>query len=163
MTKLSDLLVEDRILLSQNVASKKRVLELLSESVANTVAQLTSAEIFDCLISRERLGSTGLGHGVAIPHGRLKNVSRPVAAFLKLEVGIDYDAIDGQPVDLFYALLVPEQSTDEHLQILAMMAEMFSDQEMCTRLRAAKSKTEVHALLMNWQPDVRQVASRAHS
>jgi nitrogen PTS system EIIA component len=162
MTKLSELLDEDRILLSQNVASKKRVLELLSVSVADTVPQLTSAEIFNCLINRERLGSTGLGHGVAIPHGRLKNVDRPVAAFLKLEVGIDYDAIDGQPVDLFYALLVPEQSTDEHLQILAMLAEMFSDHELCARLRAAKSKTEINTLLMNWQPDTRQVVSRAH-
>jgi len=162
MTKLSELLVEDRILLSRNVASKKRVLELLSESVADTVSQLTSAEIFDCLVGRERLGSTGLGHGVAIPHGRLKNVTRPVAAFLKLGTGIDYDAIDGQPVDLFYALLVPEQSTDEHLQILAMLAEMFSDNELCSRLRTAKSKTELHTLLMKWQPDVRQVASRAH-
>ena len=163
MTKLSELLVEDRVLLSQNIASKKRVLELLSESISDTVPQITSAEIFDCLISRERLGSTGLGHGVAIPHGRLKNVSQPVAAFLKLEAGIDYDAIDGQTVDLFYALLVPEQSTEEHLHILAMLAEMFSDSELCARLRAAKSKTEIHTLLMNWQPDVRQVASRAHS
>ena len=163
MTKLSGLLVEERILLSQNIASKKRVLELLSESVADSVPQLMSAEIFDCLISREKLGSTGLGHGVAIPHGRLKNIDRPVAAFLKLDEGVDYDAIDGQPVDLFYALLVPVQSTDEHLQILAMLAEMFSDHDLCARLRAAKSRAELHTLLMNWQPDIRQVASRAHN
>jgi PTS system nitrogen regulatory IIA component len=163
MIKLTELLVEERILLSRNIASKKRVLELLSDSVAVNVPELTSAEIFDCLVNRERLGSTGLGHGVAIPHGRLQNVSRPIAALLKLEEGVDYDAIDGQPVDLFCALLVPVQSTDEHLQILALLAEMFSDTELCARLRAAKSSAEIYTLLMNWQSvDVQQTATRAH-
>ena len=163
MIKITELLDEKHVLLSRNIASKKRVLELLSDSIAVNVSELTSAEIFDCLVNRERLGSTGLGHGVAIPHGRLQNIARPVAAFLKLEEGIDYDAIDGQPVDLFFALLVPAQSTDEHLQILAMLAEMFSDNELCARLRAAGTSTEIHTLLVNWQPvNAHQTATRAH-
>jgi nitrogen PTS system EIIA component len=164
MIKITELLVEKNILLSHDIASKKRVLELLSEKVADDVSHLTAKEIFDCLVNRERLGSTGLGQGVAIPHGRLKTVSRPVAVFLKLQKGVDYDAVDGQPVDLFCALLVPEQSTDEHLQILALLAEMFSDSKLCTRLRAAKSAMEMHTLLLNWQPDnLQQTATRAHN
>ena len=164
MIKITELLTEERILLSENIASKKRVLELLSERVAVNVPELTAVEIFDCLVSRERLGSTGLGHGVAIPHGRLKKVSRPIAAFLKLQQGVDYDAVDSQPVDLFCALLVPEESTDEHLQILALFAEMFSDNELCTQVRAAKSSAEIHALLKNWLPlNLRQAARRAHN
>jgi len=164
MIKIAELLPEQRILVSSNVTSKKRVLELLSECVAVNLSELTTVEIFDCLVNRERLGSTGLGHGVAIPHGRLKNVSQPIAAFLKLQEGVDYDAIDSQAVDLFCALLVPAESTDEHLQILALLAEMFSDNELCTQIRAAKSNTEIHTLLMNWRPlDLRQTARRVHN
>jgi len=164
MMKITELLADGRILLSRDITSKKRVLELLSESVAASVPELTMTETFDCLIARERLGSTGLGHGVAIPHGRLKNVSQPIAAFLKLEEGIDYDAVDGQPVDLFCALLVPAESTDEHLQILALLAEMFSDHELCTQLRAAESSTEIYPLLMNWQRiNLQQAATSARS
>jgi PTS system nitrogen regulatory IIA component len=164
MIKITELIVEERILLSEKITSKKRVLELLSESIAVSIPELTAGEIFDCLVNRERLGSTGLGHGVAIPHGRLKNVSGPIAAFLKLQEGVDYDAVDSQPVDLFCALLVPTESTDEHLQILALLAEMFSDIDLCTQLRAARTSTEIHALLKNWQPlNMGQSARRAHN
>jgi len=164
MIKITELFAEERILLSRDIASKKRVLELLSECVAVNLPDLTATEVFDCLVNRERLGSTGLGHGVAIPHGRLKSVSRPIGALLKLQEGVDYDAVDGQPVDLFCALLVPAQSTDEHLQILAMLAEMFSDHNLCTQLRAANSGKEIHTLLMNWQPiSIQQAVTRAQS
>jgi PTS system nitrogen regulatory IIA component len=164
MIKLSDLLGKEHILVAGDISSKKRVLELLSESVAGKISELTAAEIFDSLVTRERLGSTGLGHGVAIPHARLKSVSRPIAAFLKLREGIDYDAIDGEPVDLFCALVVPDQSTDEHLKILALLAEMFSDHDLCTRLRAAESSSDIHTLLINWQPaEMPSAVKRAHN
>lgn len=158
MMKITEFVTKDRILLSRGITSKKRVLELLSGCVATGLPGLTAAEIFDCFVNRERLGSTGLGHGAAIPHSRLKDVSRPVAAFLKLQEGVDYDAVDSEPVDLLCALLVPEKSTDEHLQILAMLAEMFSDQGLCTQLRAARSSAEIYSLLANWRPALSQAA-----
>jgi len=88
---------------------------------------LVARPIFDSLIGRERLGSTGLGHGVALPHGRFNQSQRAVGAFVKLKKGVDFDAIDRQPVDLVFGLLVPDHYTDEHLKILAYLAEMFSD------------------------------------
>jgi len=158
MMKITEFVTKDRILLSRAITSKKRALELLSECVATAMPGFTAAGIFDCFVTRERLGSTGLGHGVAIPHSRLENVSRPVAAFLKLQEGVDYDAVDREPVDLLCALLVPEKSTDEHLQILAMLAEMFSDQGLCAQLRAATSSTQIYSLLANWVPALSQAA-----
>ncbi len=150
--QLSDLLTVDRIACNVGAASKKRVLEQLSELIVSAPeTTLSQMEIFDSLIARERLGSTGLGHGVAIPHGRVKASDKTVGAFIKLESGVDYDAVDQQPVDLLFGLLVPEHSTEEHLQLLASMAEMFSDSGFLNRLRAAESPGEILALLESRQ------------
>src|SRR3972149_167849 len=111
MMKITEFVTKDRILLSRSITSKKRALELLSECVATAMPGFTAAGEFDCFVTREQPGSTGVGHGGAIPHSRLENVSRPVAAFLKLQEGVDYDAVDREPVDLLCALLVPEKST----------------------------------------------------
>lgn len=134
---ITELLDPARIACQQSSGSKKRSLEILSRLLADALPELTEGEIFDSLINRERLGSTGLGKGVALPHGRMQGLSHPTGALLTLQEGVDFDAADQIPVDLMFALLVPEQSTDEHLQILARLAELFSDAEFCLQLRAS--------------------------
>jgi nitrogen PTS system EIIA component len=149
--QVSELLELERISCNSHAASKKRVLEQLSALLAGSQSDLTQTQVFDSLLSRERLGSTGLGHGVAIPHGRVKNSDKTVVALIKLDHGIDYDAIDNQPVDLLFALLVPEHSTDEHLQLLSQLAEMFSDPELVSQLRAANDSHSLLNTIYEWQ------------
>jgi nitrogen PTS system EIIA component len=144
---IEDILSPERITARADVTSKKSVLELLAELIAQDTPSITQAEIFDSLCARERLGSTGLGHGVAIPHGRLKGSRDTLGAFVQLQKGVDYDAVDQQPVDLLFALLVPEESTNEHLQVLAQLAEMFSDSERLRKLRRAYSAEALYKLL----------------
>ncbi len=148
----SELLNLERISCDHHAASKKRVLEQLSQLLAENQADLSPTQIFDSLISRERLGSTGLGRGVAIPHGRVKDNNKTVAAVIKLQDGIDYDAVDNKPVDLFFALLVPEDSTEEHLQLLAQLAEMFSDENYVAKLRSCHDSPTLLKTLQSWQP-----------
>ena len=123
--KLSEILSPDCIRLDSDATSKKRVLEYASQLFAATDDALSPRRVFDCLIAREKLGSTGLGKGVAIPHGRLAGLDRTLGVFLRLPKGVDFDAPDNQPVDLIFALLVPEESTEEHLQVLASIASYF--------------------------------------
>ncbi|MBM2829593.1 MAG: sugar transporter subunit [Gammaproteobacteria bacterium] len=144
---ISEILTPERILCNIDTNSKKGALQELSRLLANTSQTLTCTEIFDCLNARERLGSTGLGNGIAIPHGRLKHADKPVAAFLKLKSGVDYDALDQQPVDLLFALLVPEGSTKQHLQILARLAEMFCNDSLLNHLRLESSAHGIYTLL----------------
>jgi PTS system nitrogen regulatory IIA component len=145
--RISDILSADRVACRLNVSSKKGALEELAQMIASGAPALSSTEIFESLISRERLGSTGLGHGVAIPHGRLKNSDQTLGAFALLARAVDYDAIDQQPVDLLFALTVPQHSTDEHLEILARLAEMFSDAELVARLRSESTAAALFKLL----------------
>lgn len=132
---ISELIDSERVLCCPEIASKKRLIEIVSDLLAVNLPQLSAQEIFESLINREKLGSTGLGKGVAIPHGRMHGLEKPVCAFIRLEQAIDYDAADNQPVDLVFALLVPEESTEEHLQVLSMIAELFSDQDLCSGVR----------------------------
>lgn len=150
---ITDLIIPERVVCNAPVSSKKRALELLGNLIASGQEAPEARSIFDSLLNRERLGSTGLGHGVALPHGRLPDSEHAIGAFLKLQEGIDFDAIDQQSVDLIFALLVPEHFTDEHLKILAFLAEMFSDQDFCAQLRAADSDLTVFELLTHWNPD----------
>jgi len=145
--EISDILSADRILCDTKDNSKKSALETLAALIAGADHDLTQAEVFGGLLARERLGSTGLGHGVALPHGRLKPGDKTIAAFLRLRQGIDYDAPDQQGVDLLFALLVPENSTEEHLQILSKLATLFNDDTLCQRLRSASSEQSLFALL----------------
>ncbi len=149
--QIAKLLEPGRIACQRDSSSKKRALESLSKLLADDLPGFTDAEVFDSLIGRERLGSTGLGKGVALPHGRMKGLDAPIAALLTLEHGIDYDAVDKQPVDLLLALLVPEESTDEHLQILAQLAEMFSNPEFCARLRHSGGSENCLDLISHWK------------
>ena len=110
------------------------------------------AIITDSLFARERLGSTSLGHGVAIPHGRVKGLKSPMAALFRLAKPIVFDAPDEQPVGLLIFLLVPEAATQKHLEILAEIAEMLSDQDLRTRLMNTHDAADLHALVQTWQP-----------
>lgn len=148
----ADLLTPGRVVCATGVASKKRALEQLSALLASGEPSLTPTQIFDSLLARERLGSTGLGRGVAIPHGRMKQGEQAVGAFVKLHQGIDFDAADRQPVDMLFALLVPEQATDEHLQLLAQLARMFSDAALVAKLRETDDAAMLYETIRSWQP-----------
>ena len=149
---ITDLITRERIVCNSEVTSKKRGIEVLSELLATGQADLTARPVFDSLIGRERLGSTGLGYGVALPHGRFSQSRQAIGAFVKLRQGVDFDAIDRQPVDLVFGLLVPDHYTDEHLKILAYLAEMFSDRVFCQRLRDADSDLTLFERLRDWHP-----------
>jgi PTS system nitrogen regulatory IIA component len=110
--------------------------------------------VFDSLFSREKLGSTGLGQGVAIPHGRVKGLKNAVGALMRMKAPIPFDAPDGQGVGLIFILMVPDRATDVHLQILSELAEMFSDKAFREQLAAAPAAEDLHALISNWRPHV---------
>ena len=145
--KLSEILTPGCIRLESDATSKKRVLESASELLAGTDDGLLPRAVFDCLIAREKLGSTGLGHGVAIPHGRLAGLDKTIGAFLRVAKGVDFDAPDNEPVDLIFALLVPEESTEEHLQVLADIAEFFDSEDSRNALRDEDSPHKARDLL----------------
>jgi PTS system nitrogen regulatory IIA component len=151
-TPIGDLIAPDRVALDSDVASKKRALERISALLAAGSAQLSAVEVFDGLVSRERLGSTGLGHGVGLPHTRSARIQHPVGAFLRLGKGVDFDSLDRAPVDLMFGLLVPENAPEPHLQILARLAEMFRDPTFCQALRGSESPELLYAVLSDWTP-----------
>jgi nitrogen PTS system EIIA component len=142
-----DLISETRIGCGLEIASKKRLLETLAELLASGHPRLQPEAVFERLLERERLGSTGLGHGVALPHARLKDTASVLGAFVRIARGIDYDAADGEPVDLAFALLVPEAANEEHLQLLAHLATLFSDPLVRTQLREARSTAVILEVL----------------
>ena len=141
----------DRVSCRDDLGSKKRLLEYVSELLAGSSPKLTQNEIFDALINREKLGSTGLGKGVAIPHGRMASLERPVCAFVKLATPVDFDATDGQAVDLIFTLLVPEDSTEEHLQVLSTIAEIFSNAGISKALRQCDTGSCLLEQLCQWE------------
>ena len=152
--QLSEIINVNRIRNDIDVKSKKRALEELSNLIVQDQNQLDASDIFDSLISRERLGATGVGYGIAIPHGRIKNCQKIIGAFIQLNNGVDFNTIDNQPVDIMFALIVPEESTDEHLQVLALLASMFNDENFRQKLHQSKSNEETYQLLTQWQkPD----------
>lgn len=151
-----DLITTASIRARAEITSKKRLLESLAELLAAAAPQLTTAAVFERLLQRERLGSTGLGHGVALPHARASDVEQALGAFIQMRSGIDFDAVDDQPVDLAFALLVPEAATDEHLRLLASLAEMFTRGDLRQALREAKSPEGLRVLLL--QPPARDDA-----
>jgi PTS system nitrogen regulatory IIA component len=139
----------ERIDCHNGATSKKRALEEMGKLLASVESELAPEQVFEHLLERERLGSTGLGHGVALPHARIKGLTQAYGALLHLESGIDYDAIDGAPVDIMFGLLVPYDATQEHLQLLATLASLFSDEAFRQRLRGAKDCTEAMRLLQS--------------
>ncbi|MEE9342023.1 MAG: PTS sugar transporter subunit IIA [Gammaproteobacteria bacterium] len=145
--RIHDYIHPARIACLQACASKKSSLEMLGTLLADSTPDLNQLEIFDSLLSRERLGSTGLGNGVALPHGRIQGLKKPLCALLTLENGVDFDATDKKPVDIMFALIVPEESTDDHLQLLAEFARLFSQQGFCSHLRKMKDADECYEFL----------------
>lgn len=147
---LLDLLSPARVRANAVVTGKKRLLEQLSRLLAEGGGEGERA-IYDSLCSRERLGSTGLGHGVAIPHGRSARAAVATGAFLRLSEPVDFGAPDGEPVDLVFALVVPEHYAQQHLLLLANLAEMFGDAAFRQQLRQASDSAALFALLSDWQ------------
>ncbi len=144
---LETILPPERVLYDVPGGSKKRVLEFFSTFIAQNTPSLDSQEVFSRLIGRERLGSTGIGNGVAIPHARSPHCSTPIAGFLKLAEPVDFDAIDGDPVDLVFVLLVPEEADDTHLALLGQVATIMNDAHTRQQLRKADSQRELLALI----------------
>jgi PTS system nitrogen regulatory IIA component len=150
MNRLSAILPAAQVLVGVDVTSKKRAFEeagLLFE----TLHGLNRALITDSLFARERLGSTGLGHGVAIPHGRIKGLKQPLAAVFQLAAPIGFDAPDEQAVQLLIFLLVPEAATQKHLEILSEIAELLSDSHLRESMKSADSDANLHHLISTWQ------------
>ncbi len=145
--KLAEILSASRVATGIAVTSKKRALEEIAKLLAQGAPSVSHSEILASLAAREKLGSTGLSHGVAIPHNRMAGVSTTIGAFIRLKHPVDYDAHDGQPVDLIFGLLVPQNSTGEHLAHLRAIAEKFSDDDFCASVHAAKDEAAIHALL----------------
>jgi PTS system nitrogen regulatory IIA component len=144
--KLAEVLDASRVSIDQSLSSKKRALEEISKLLSGRDG-LAEADIFNALMAREKLGSTGLGHGVAIPHGRMSETRSTTAALIRLTHGVDYDAHDGQAVDLVFGLIVPQSATEDHLKLLAAVAEKFSEEDFCKQLRAAESSEAAVELL----------------
>lgn len=145
---IADIVAPERVRLAEDVQSKKRALEQLAEILTQGTPYLTAGDIFNGLIAREKLGSTGVGDGVAIPHARMKGTDDCIGAFMRLPQPVNFESNDDQPVDLIFGLIVPEQSTEEHLNLLRRLAEMFSEEQTLVDLRDAKDDaTLLHALL----------------
>jgi nitrogen PTS system EIIA component len=153
MNLISKLLPEPNVVLDLDVASKKRVFEQAGLLFENN-NQIARSQVFESLFARERLGSTGLGQGIAIPHGRIKGLKEAVGALVRLRQAIAFDSPDGQPVSLIFVLLVPEKATDLHLQILSELAQMFSDKSLRDKLLAENDPADIHRLISEWAPHV---------
>lgn len=147
---ISELIKPDRVICLNEISSKKKLLENLSQLLGLGAEGYDPTEIFNRLIERERLGSTGLGQGVALPHGRLGDKKETVGAFIKLNKAVEFDSPDGQAIDLIFTLLVPEHYTDEHLQILASLAGMFSNASFCEKLRQCATDDALFQRLSEW-------------
>lgn len=128
--------------------SKKRALELISQIAANHTG-LSSTELFECMLNREKMGSTGIGNGIAIPHARMFNSEEAVAILLQCQEPIEFDSIDNKPVDLLFALLVPEEQCKEHLKTLSSMAERLSNKQVLKQLRSAQSDQELYEIMID--------------
>ena len=151
MNLVSKLLKPANVLLDIEAGSKKRLFELAGQAFQAS-ENVSAAEVFESLFSREKLGSTALGHGIAIPHGRIKGLKETACAFVRMKVPIDFDAPDNLPVDLLFILLAPAAASDLHLQILAELAQMFSEKEMRDKLRAAPDAESLSSLIREWTP-----------
>jgi PTS system nitrogen regulatory IIA component len=149
----SDLLSPGRILANIRISSKKRLLELISITLAKKNKDLSSREIFESLCAREHLGSTALGGGVAIPHGRINSTKAVEALFLRLVKPLPFDADDGQPIDLLFALVAPKKCTADQKKLLSNIAERFSDRELLQQLRDAADANEIWHLLASSHPN----------
>ncbi|MFK7604849.1 MULTISPECIES: PTS IIA-like nitrogen regulatory protein PtsN [unclassified Pseudomonas] len=151
MIRLENILTPGRSLVNVPGGSKKRVLEQTAKLIHDQVPDLAMQDVYESLLAREKLGSTGFGNGIAIPHCRLKGCESPVSALLHLDAPIDFDAIDGAPVDLLFVLLVPEAATDAHLELLRQIASMLDRKDVRDKLRAASSNEALYQVVLDVQ------------
>ena len=152
MSLIAKLLPAANVVLDLQVSSKKRLFEQAGLLFENQHG-IARSVVFDSLFAREKLGSTGLGRGVAIPHGRIKGLKDSLCAFLRLAQSVPFDAPDGNPVSLVFVLLVPEQATEKHLQMLSELAQMFSDKALREAMSRAPDAGALYQLITAWQPD----------
>ena len=157
MTNLAKILALENVIVDLEVSSKKRAFEQAGLMFENNCG-IARSTVSDNLFARERLGSTGLGHGVAVPHGRIKGLKAPIAAFMRLAEPIPFESPDGEPVKLLIFLLIPDNVTQQHLEILSEIAEMFSDDHFRDALSSDNDATALHTRLTNWRPSLRYVA-----
>ncbi|WP_193368914.1 PTS IIA-like nitrogen regulatory protein PtsN [Pelagibius marinus] len=143
---ISDLILPESVIANLRVTSKKQALQELAKKAAELTGQPERA-LFEVLMERERLGTTGVGHGIGIPHGKLPELDRLYGLFARLETPIDFDAIDEQPVDLIFVLLAPETAGADHLKALARVSRLFRDRAVCDKLRGTDSSEAIFALL----------------
>lgn len=143
---ISDLILPESVIANLRVTSKKQALQELAKKAAELTGQPERA-LFEVLMERERLGTTGVGHGIGIPHGKLPELDRLYGLFARLETPIDFDAIDEQPVDLIFVLLAPETAGADHLKALARVSRLFRDRAVCDKLRGTDSSEAIYALL----------------
>lgn len=143
--RVRELLSEDRTHSGVQASSKKGLLDQVAQLAAASCENLNEQEIFDALVSREKLGSTGIGEGIAIPHCRLGHCQTPLALLLKLTQPVDFDAVDNRPVDLVFVLLVPQENPEQHLKTLSHLATLFNDEQYRQELRSAE---DTHSLFL---------------
>jgi PTS system nitrogen regulatory IIA component len=149
--QLEEILTADRCHCKLTGVSKKRLLTKVSELIAKDIAALEADDIFNALMAREQLGTTGLGNGIAIPHCRVPLCQEIIGTLITLEEAIDFDAVDGGPVDLLFALIVPEQQTDDHIQTLAAIAELFNDEDFCFTLRHTHNTEDLFNIAVTYK------------
>jgi PTS system nitrogen regulatory IIA component len=157
MMNISDLLAPDAILPALKAQSKKQLLQELSAR-AHQITRLPERRIFETLVERERLGTTGVGAGIAIPHGRIAEAKSIAGVFARLESPIDYEAVDSQPVDLVFMLLAPEDAGADHLKALARVSRLLRNTATCEKLRATTSAEALYAILTAQNGDASQAA-----
>ena len=160
MNLIAKLLPVQNVLIDLDVSSKKRVFEHAGLLFENN-RSIARSQVFDSLFAREKLGSTGLGQGIAIPHGRIKGLRDAIGAMIRMREPIPFDAPDGLPVNLIFVLLVPERATDVHLQILSELAQMFSDKPFRDRLLSVSTADAMQRLIAEWQPNAENQRSAA--
>jgi len=144
---LQEILTLDCTQCAVPVHSKKRLLEQICQLAANELSDSNPTDLLDSLLNREKMGSTGIGNGIAIPHGRLNDADKAIAVFLTTKQAIDFDAIDNKPVDIFICLFVPQNSTQEHLETLQSIAKLFSDRKTAKQVRKCTSQQEMFNLI----------------
>jgi PTS system nitrogen regulatory IIA component len=146
--QLSEILTLNCTKSAVQCTSKKRALEMISEIVAEQTGQ-SSNVLFECMLNREKMGSTGIGNGIAIPHARMQSSDKAIAVLLQCESPIEFDAIDNRPVDLLFALLVPDAQCKEHLKTLSSMAERLNNKQVLKQLRKAQTDEELYDIMVN--------------
>jgi PTS system nitrogen regulatory IIA component len=156
MTNIAKILPLANVLLDLEVSSKKRAFEQAGLLFENNCS-IARSTVSDNLFARERLGSTGLGHGVAVPHGRIKGLKTPIAAFVRLAEPIPFESPDGQAVSLLIFLLMPDHVTQQHLEILSEIAEMLSSEEFRNSLNTETEASAIYEKITNWKPDLASV------